>query len=286
MTTYKGFEKDRELAIQRAKVLREQQENDKLDDLMFQPVTESFVENFNKSLKHQNKTFNRAGNIIDLRNKLTEAAFIDLLVESYFEVVEIDEFVKKTEEHSIRENANIFFSELVKGKGLNNYFAECGSNTIQELLMIIENEAEDIANDANQEDEIDEKQAEDDTKKNVKSKSIIKSSMSAISKEVSNKVKDTLKTEKEIAERNREIEQQLVTEGKKFHRRESDVSLFRSIFQNATTGQLKESEEMNHEFVFTETVLQYTLLEFANTLKLVEFNPTKVKELAQAYRHI
>jgi len=287
---YEGFKRERELYKQRNRILKEQQELSKPSTLEGQLLEDTMLSSYNTSVKREKSSYRLPGLIKDRTAKITESVIVDYLVEGYFNSLVIDDFVKLTEETQIKENAKIFFSELLKKKTVDGLFESCDSNMLREAILMIEAVAsevstEDINNSIDDEGEAEEENSKEEAKRRLKG-SVATKAMSNVSKEVASKVKAAIQTEKEIAEKNQEIEEELVTEGKNYRKTNPDVSLYRSIFQGVSTASLQESENINPDYVFTETQLQYTLLEYANTINLVQFSPKLVKNLSRAYRGV
>jgi hypothetical protein len=107
-----------------------------------------------------------------------------------------------------------------------------------------------------------------------------------ISNTVMKKVADTVKKEKDIAEKNKEDLDKLTQEGYSFMKKEKP-SLFRSIMINNSrqpiTEDGKKSEELNMDMVMCESVIMYSLLEFLNTTYLLNLNAKQIQSLAFSF---
>lgn len=203
---------------------------------------------------------------------------MESLCEAFYDSIILDESFKEKFSESIMESAETFLEEAFKQKLINvSSFAESKSITMRELYRISEMAYEAVSESSEDIDLILEA-----------AKSKRKNAISNIADNVKSKVAKVVKNEKKIADDNKKQLDDLKMQEHVVQRREVP-SLFKSIMISNSRNPISESgsetNTVNMDMIFAESIIQYTLLEMMNTTRLIDLTAREAQRLAFDYQY-
>lgn len=201
---------------------------------------------------------------------------VEAMVDIFYESILLDDDFKTKFYSNITEQAELFFNEAFnQGLLTLESFSKCKSQIVRDLYVICEEQLTLMKDEELDEEELEVVMDEAECCK--------KPIVETIADVVKDKVAKVVKTEKDIAEKNKEELEELKAQEHVFQRYERP-SLFRSIMINNSRVPFNEDGEatdnLDMDMVMAESLIQYTLLEVMNTTRLLNLSPSQVQSLA------
>ena len=251
----------------------------------------------------------------EVNRRASEKKFGYFLTEAFYQAVPLDEDFKVENENTIK---SYFITNLLENYGsITNLMEACKNNS--SLLKSKVDEAKKCGKDLSEKccktikekkKDLSEYSINDFLNDNEEEFDYDKVDVNQISNAVKDKVIQVVIDEEERKEKNNEMIEEIkdaknVSESTTVYSKHANeqYSLFKSIMmknykgtiynlkentvESSKYGTLSESGEINvnMDYIFCDTLLEYTYLELLNTMKIEKFTPSKVRQLSASYAY-
>jgi len=202
---------------------------------------------------------------LERKENTVRELLIENLADIFYTSIILDEDFKAIHETNILEKGKYFFEEMFKQNMLStNDFINSENEFLREMYVNTFDLVESSIEDANV------NIFEESKKKSTSDKD-------NVSNEIKKKVVKVIKYEKDLAGK-KEEEKQNLEESQLIYNRKEKPSLFKAIMKS-NSKQLLENKNFNMDQIMAESIIQYTLLETLNTLKLITFDNHQIENL-------